>query len=204
MYSKYIQDITNTNRYQLVRSGFWQFACKCAQSSHQLSPDLGKVVMYVPSIVSHIPWRCLKPVEGSRVVFRMHRTLAAQRCSCMGDPVKRKKVYLGSDSVLMIRKCTFKNHCLCFGGKDVHLCDVPIVSGAPCKSPKTENLSGSSRLVTFSSPTENCLKILKKCGKSSRLVMFSSPAKNCLAHLVCQRRQGNSPLMLFLLRNIPG
>ena len=40
----------------------------------------------------NIPWRCLKPAKGTRGVFRMHQTLAAQMCSCMGGPVATKKV----------------------------------------------------------------------------------------------------------------
>ena len=62
----------------------------------------------------------------------------------------------------------------------LHLGDVPIVSGAPCKSPKTEHLSSSSRLVAL-----------------------SSSAQNRLADLVGKASQGNSPLVLLFLRNIP-
>ena len=74
-----------------------------------------------------------------------------------------------------------KNHCFCYGGKCGHLGDVPIVSGAACKSPKTKHLSGSSRLIAL-----------------------SGPAQNCLADLVGKGSQGNAALVLLFLRNIPG
>ena len=64
--------------------------------------------------------------------------------------------------------------------KGGHLGDVPVVSGASCKSPKSKHLSGSSRLVTF-----------------------SSPAENCLADVVGKGGKGDSALVLLFLINIP-
>ena len=130
-------------------SGFWQFACHCAKSSHQLSPDLmWKIIWYVGNANinmiwnKNVPWRCLKPAKGIRGVFQTHQTLAAQMCSCMAGPVVTKKVYGSSTDIIdSLGKKVPKEPLLLLRRQSMVTCVMYQSSVAPPASPQSPKTS---------------------------------------------------------------